>query len=184
MRLFTAIDLPAEIVERLDGLIAKLRPLARIGWSKAANLHITTKFIGAWPEERMVELTAALAGLGPRQPIPIRVHGLGFFPNPQSPRVFWAGVEAEPELTALAGAIDAAVAGLGGEPETRPYSPHLTLARIKQPAGLEIFHKEVGRLGSPGFGLYRADRFYLYLSQPGPGGSVYTKLSEFPFSTQ
>src|ERR1700693_2408083 len=51
MRLFTAIDLPPEVTGRLDGLIAKLRPLARIRWSPAANLHITTKFVGQWPEE-------------------------------------------------------------------------------------------------------------------------------------
>jgi 2'-5' RNA ligase len=50
MRLFTAIDLPPEVAGRLDALIAKLRPLANIRWSPAANLHITTKFIGQWPE--------------------------------------------------------------------------------------------------------------------------------------
>ena len=112
MRLFTAIDLPPEVIGRLDGLIAKLRPLARIGWSPAANLHITTKFIGQWPEERLPQLTAALSGVGCRAPIPIRVGGLGFFPNRKSPRVFWAGVEAPAELGALARDTDATLAKL------------------------------------------------------------------------
>ena len=49
MRLFTAIDLPADVRDRLDKLIARLRPLARINWSPPENLHITTKFIGQWP---------------------------------------------------------------------------------------------------------------------------------------
>jgi 2'-5' RNA ligase len=184
MRLFTAIDLPPEIVERLDQLIAKLRPLARIGWSPVANLHITTKFIGQWPEERMPELEQALAGLGSRAPISIRVSGLGFFPNQKSPHVFWAGVNATAELPALAQQTAATLEKLGVAQESRAYSPHLTLARIKQPSGLESFHLEVERLGQPDFGSFVADRFYLYLSKPGRSGSVYTKLSEFPFTIQ
>jgi RNA 2',3'-cyclic 3'-phosphodiesterase len=180
MRLFTAIDLPPEVTGRLDSLIAKLRPLANIGWSPAANLHITTKFIGQWPEERLPQLQTALAGMGCRAPIPIRISRLGFFPNRKSPRVFWAGVEAA-ELTALARDTDAALAKLGVAPESRAYSPHLTLARIKTAApaltlSLESFQQD--------FGSFVAERFYLYLSKPGGSGSVYTKLSEFPFTTQ
>jgi 2'-5' RNA ligase len=184
MRLFTAIDLLPDVRENLDDLIGKLRPLAPIKWSPPSNLHITTKFIGQWPEERLPELRKVLAGLPGRKPIPIRVHGLGFFPNPKSPRVLWAGVDAPPELTALAADTDAAMARLGLEPESRAYSPHLTLARIRTPIELAPIHKEVTRLGDPDFGAFVADRFFLYLSKPGPGGSVYTKLSEFPISNQ
>jgi RNA 2',3'-cyclic 3'-phosphodiesterase len=184
MRLFIAIDLAPDIRGRLDELIGQLRPLARITWSPTANLHITTKFIGQWPEERLPELREALAGFPGRKPIPIRVHGLGFFPNPKSPRVFWAGVDAPPELTALAAETDSAVAKLGVEPESRAYSPHLTLARIRTPTQLAPIHKEVARLGDTDFGAFVADRFFLYLSKPGPSGSVYTKLSEFPISTK
>ena len=186
MRLFTAIDLPPEVTGRLDGLIAKLRPLANIRWSPAANLHITTKFIGQWSEERLAELQVALAGMSCRAPIPIRVSGLGFFPNRKSPRVFWAGVGAPAELGALARDTDAVLAKLGAEPESRAYSPHLTLARIRQgaPALTLGLWPEVERLGQPDFGSFVSDRFYLYLSKPGRSGSVYTKLSEFPFTTQ
>jgi 2'-5' RNA ligase len=180
MRLFTAIDLPVEIVERLDRLIADLRPRARIHWSPAANLHITTKFIGQWPEERLTELNRALGALGGRTPIAVRVAGLGFFPNPKSPRVFWAGVDASPELSRLAVEIDQALSKLGVAPETRAYSPHLTLARIKEPSQAATLPKD---LGAPDFGSFTTDRFHLYLSKPGPSGSVYTKLSEFPFTT-
>ena len=180
MRLFTAIDLPPEIIQRLDRLIADLRPLANINWSPAANLHITTKFIGQWPEERLPELNRALGAIGGRAPIAIRVAGVGFFPNPKSPRVFWGGVEASTELSRLAGDIDQALDKLGVAPETRAYSPHLTLARIKEPAHAAALHKD---LGAPEFGSFLADRFHLYLSKPGRSGSVYTKLSEFPFTT-
>lgn len=63
MRLFTALDLPPEIVDRLGQLIARLKPVARIKWSPPANLHVTTKFIGEWPEERLDELKSALASI-------------------------------------------------------------------------------------------------------------------------
>src|SRR4029078_7658181 len=73
MRLFTAIDLPTEIVDRLRRLISELRRMACIQWSPAANLHITVKFIGQWPEERLPELSRALNGLATRAPTALRV---------------------------------------------------------------------------------------------------------------
>ena len=182
MRLFTAIDLPPDVRNRLDDLMGELRPLARINWSPASNLHITVKFIGEWPEARLPELRNALDGV-PIRAIPIHVRGLGFFPNRRSPRVFRAGVDAPPELAALARDTDAALAKLGIEPESRAYSPHLTLARIRAPKGLASFYKKVEEFGSPEFGSFEADRFSLYHSKPGPAGSVYTKLSEFPITT-
>jgi 2'-5' RNA ligase len=184
MRLFTAIDLPGEALHRLEILIHRLRPLAELKWSPVSNLHITAKFIGEWPEPRLPELRSALNLISRRPAIPVRVRGLGFYPNAKSPRVFYAGVDTAPELTALARDIDASLEKLGVRRESRPYSPHLTLARIKSPRGLAAFHHEVVRLGQPEFGSFTADRFFLYLSRTSPSGSVYTKLSDFPISKE
>src|SRR5437868_1246595 len=156
----------ADVLDRLDQLIAGLRPLARLAWSRASNLHITTKFIGEWPEEKLPQLQRALAAVAARPPIHIRVNGLGFHPH-----LFFAGVEASRELAVLAEDTSEALAKLNIPPETRPYSPHLTLARIKKRSGLAAFRKEVGRIGQPDFGAFTADRFFLYLSKPGPSGS-------------
>src|SRR5262249_27511922 len=71
---------------------------------------------------------------------------------------------------------------LGIKAESRAYTPHLTLARIKGPNVLASFLKQVEELGDPEFGSFLADRFILYHSKPGTSGSVYTKLSEFPIS--
>ena len=94
MRLFTALDLAPGVAANLERLLAQLRPTARIQWSPPANLHITTKFIGQWPEPRLAELKNALAALPPRAALRVRIHHLGFFPNPHAPRVFWCGIEA------------------------------------------------------------------------------------------
>jgi 2'-5' RNA ligase len=180
MRLFTGIDLPAEVTLRLDQLLARLRPAAPLKWSPPQNLHITTKFIGEWPAERLEELTSALRALPRREPFPIEVRGLGWFPNPHHPRVFWAGVHGD-GLERLARDTEEALAALGIPRESRPFAPHLTLARIKEPVPLAALRREVASLDSDRFGAFRAERFHLYESRLTPSGSVYTKLFEFPF---
>jgi 2'-5' RNA ligase len=181
MRLFAGLDLPPDVVRNLEQLLEKLRPAAPIQWSPPANLHITTKFIGEWPEERLPGLQAALGALPPRPAIPLHIRGVGFFPNPHSPRVFWCGIDA-PDLEALAAETDRATSALGIESEKRSFSPHLTLARIKERLDLQALREEIAALPSLEFGRFTADRFFLYRSKPGPKGSVYTKLAEFPLT--
>jgi 2'-5' RNA ligase len=181
MRLFTGLDLPAEVVRNLEQLLQRLRPAARIHWSLASNLHITTKFIGEWPEERLGEMKSALAALEPQPPIPVHVRKVGFFPNPHAPRVFWCGIEA-PGLETLSEHTDGATAALGIARETRVFSPHLTLARIKERLDLQPLREAVVALPTLDFGQFEAARFFLYQSTLKPSGSVYTKLAEFPLA--
>ncbi len=180
MRLFTAVDLPDELVSRLAGLVEELRPSARIKWSPPENLHITTKFIGEWPEERLGELKSALAGLPSSGPFRVEIRGVGFFPNPHHPRVFWAAVHEPAALSGLARETEDALAPLGIPKEARPFSPHLTLARIKEPVPLERLRQKIADLPSTEFGSFDVDRFYLYQSRLNPAGSVYTRLSDYP----
>src|SRR5581483_4466152 len=130
MRLFTALDLSGDVVGRIEKALRRLEPVADIRWSHPANLHVTTKFIGEWPEGRLPELKQALGGIPARDAIEVNVRKMGYFPNPRSPKVFWCGIEAR-GLAELAADTDAATALLGIPKETRPFSPHLTLARIK-----------------------------------------------------
>jgi RNA 2',3'-cyclic 3'-phosphodiesterase len=182
MRLFIGIDLPSDIITNLEGLLQRLKPSAQINWSPPRNLHITTKFIGEWPEERLAELKAALTSLPAHEPIPICIEKLGFFPNPHSPRVFWAGIHADASLANLARDTETALVALGIAKEARAYSPHLTLARIKTPGKQPALLQAVAKLPSLDFGRFIADRFFLYHSKTAPSGSVYTKLAEFPFA--
>lgn len=184
MRLFTGIDLPEEVRERLERLLMHLRPIAHLKWSPVYNLHVTLKFIGEYPEEKLPELEAALRSVSPRTPIRGEVKGLGWFPNPHHPRVFWVAVHAGEELVTLAHDIDAAAQPLGVAKEERSFAPHLTLARIKDPVPLQTLRNAIAQLESVEFGSLLIDRFYLYRSQPGSAGSIYTKLSEYPFQAK
>jgi len=179
LRLFTGIAAPQEINARIDELVRRLKPLARIRWSPASNFHITTKFIGAWPSERLDELKSALGAVQTGGPIRIAIRGLGFYPNARSPHIFWTGVEGGAALGALAARTSEACAALGVELEKKTYSPHLTLARIDAAGGLESLHAAIGKDPAPEFGDFEARQFHLYLSQPGNHGSVYTSLQEF-----
>lgn len=182
MRLFVALDLPDTILKTLDALTRHLEPTARIGWSPVANLHITTKFIGDWPEPRLPELKAALAAIPRIGTIPIEVEGLAWFPHPHAPRVFFAGVRAPQVLQDLAHATNHATAALGVPSETRDFQPHLTLARIKQPADLAGLRKAIANLPSVSFGQFEAKSQFLYSSRLTPSGSIYERLEEFPLS--
>lgn len=175
LRLFTAVDLPEEIIQALADLVERLRPLARIGWSRADNYHITMKFIGAWPGAKLREIEDTLRTVPRRDPVSVRLSGLAFFPH-----TLWAGVDG-PGLAPLAADTEQALSRLGIPAEERRFSPHLTLARIRERQRFDALRQEVAKLGSIEFGSFRADRFHLYSSSPGPSGSVYTKLSEYPF---
>ncbi len=175
MRLFTAIDIPEEVRRALGMTVARLRPAAKVSWTDVEKLHITTKFIGEWPQERLEELKAALRGVGSPGEIEIRIAGLGWFPNARQPHVLWAGVTASAGLAMLAGATESALEGLGIAAEQRKFSPHLTLARIRERSKLGGLRGAVEALGEPEFGTFSAAAFYLYLSKDG----VYTRLGEF-----
>jgi RNA 2',3'-cyclic 3'-phosphodiesterase len=175
MRLFAAIDIADGVRENLRGLIDHLRPSARLSWSRVDTLHITTKFIGEWPETKLDEMKRALAAVKAAGSIDIAIRGIGWFPNAQNPRVLWAGVEADDKLAQLAQATEAAVEALGVEKEDRAYSPHLTLARIRGRVPLDKLRGAIDALPSMEFGSFRASAFCLYLSAAGR----YTRLAEF-----
>jgi len=181
MRLFTALDLPEEVVANLEDVLRRLKPTAQIQWTRARNLHITIKFIGELPENRLGDLKQVLAGVPRRGVIQIRLRRVGFFPNPHAPHSFWCGIEA-PGLDGLASDTDAAAATVGVDLDRRPFSPHLTLARIKDRARLETLREAIAALPALEFGAFEAKSFFLYQSTLRPGGSVYTKLAEFPLT--
>jgi RNA 2',3'-cyclic 3'-phosphodiesterase len=182
MRLFTGIDVPYQMRRNLELLLELLKPKARIAWSPLANLHVTTKFVGEWPDARLEELKEALRGVAaPAGKMKIGIRGLGWFPNPHHPRVLYVAVQAGPELAELARATGEACAALGIEVEAKEYRPHLTLARIRTEEPLVELKRAIAQLPSDDFGGWTAEAFHLYQSQLRPGGAIYTKLESYSF---
>ena len=179
-RLFTALDIAVEVRAALVELVRQLSPAAPFRWSPPENLHITTKFIGNWPADQYEQLLQILAAVAKPGPIEIAIRGLGWYPNPHSPRILFAGIQAGPVLQGLHQQTDAACAAIGIPAETKPFNPHLTLARSKSPDGLQAVRQLIAQLPSTAFGEFTARAFHLYESVPGLAGSEYTKLEEFP----
>ena len=175
MRLFVAIDIPKEIRDTMRALLDRLRPIAKINWTPPDNLHITTKFIGEWPEARLDEVKTVLSGIQSQGSIQIGVRNIGWFPNPKRPHVLWAGIEAGANLAELAFQTSHAVATLGIAEEDRPYSPHLTLARIREAIPLTALRSALDAFGDFDFGSFNAHEFFLYQML----GGRYIKLAAY-----
>lgn len=183
MRVFIALDIPAEIRARIFEFMERARPYAsEARWARPEGLHVTLKFVGEVKEEKFAQIKSALATVK-AAPFPVTFSTAGFFPTAKSPRVFWIGVAGGEGLPQLAAAIDNATQSAGVAKEERAYSPHLTLARAGSPPGaqhqLKPLSSFVETVPAPQFGTMTAEEFWLYQSQPQRGGSKYTKLQRF-----
>jgi 2'-5' RNA ligase len=184
MRLFTGLSIPPQTIHAIDEVLKELRATAQLRWSPLDNLHITSKFIGEWPESRLAELQTVLAALDPPGEFEVTLARFGFLPNLHRPKIFFAGVNGEMGLTALAERTDSALAQIGVKREDRAYTPHLTLARIRDENIGALSERIAARLAtdpaSCEFGSFNLTEFHLYSSKPGPAGSVYSRLASFP----
>jgi 2'-5' RNA ligase len=178
MRLFTGLSLGNEVCGKLGPVLNELRGAADLKWSPPENLHITTKFIGEWPETGLPEIRRALADMEPPGPFSVTISRLGFYPNPHRPRVLFAGVQAGPELNDLARRLDETLAAVGCAREERAYLPHVTLARIKSEDIRQLRERIalIVNMNNFDFGSFRASEFHLYRSER----AVYTKIASYP----
>ncbi|MGD1147128.1 MAG: RNA 2',3'-cyclic phosphodiesterase [Thermoanaerobaculaceae bacterium] len=181
MRLFVAVELPQAVREVLAAGLGRLKadqPSAR--WVRAEGMHVTLKFLGEQPEEIVDGLGRAVPPLLAALPaVHVRLGGGGFFPHDRRPRVAWVGGEAA-GLESWARAVEEAASSLGVPHEPRPFSLHLTLARLDRPWGVqavEHFQVQVGKWRFPDF---TPREIVLFQSELGPAGAAYTVLRRWP----
>lgn len=180
MRAFIAIDLAPEIKERLLALVRDLQAArADVRWVGAGGMHLTLKFLGEVDEARAAKVKEALAAVVSRfRPFPLRLEGTGAFPDERSPRVFWAGCAAGPDLDALQQEIERALEAEGFEREARTFTPHLTLGRVKGPGRIDRAAAELARHREEAFGAMTVGKIVLFESLLRPQGAEYRVLSE------
>ncbi|MEX1019544.1 MAG: RNA 2',3'-cyclic phosphodiesterase [Litorilinea sp.] len=164
LRTFIAIDLPAPLHEAIRATQAALAQeldarlptqatpeAAGLHWTHPESTHLTLRFIGDTPTDKIQPLAHALqSALATMPPLVLQLRGLGCFPNLRRPRVIWLGLNGQLEqLAALQSAVEDVVRAAGFAPETQPYQPHLTLARTiraVRPAQLARLGEVLGEL--------------------------------------
>ena len=187
IRAFIAIPLPHPLLDRLSALQRQLEsqiPSRSVRWVRAEGIHLTLKFLGDTPTEKLPDIKRALAAVARHAPAcTFTVGELGCFPNPRRPRVVWVGVQ-EPtgRLAALQDAIEEVMAPLGYPPEGRGFTPHLTLGRLQRRASrsdVAQVGEIVARTTVNPLAEVTADHFALIRSVLKPSGAEYTTLEEF-----
>lgn len=184
LRLFVAVD-PTDAARRriADVQESLKRAVAARGWKvsfpKPENLHLTLKFLGSVPADRLPDLRAGLAEIGQTDRFQICFEGISGFPGRRTPRILWLGVtEGAETLKTLAEQVDRCCARLGFEPEARELSPHLTLGRVKNGRG--SLASVVDNVSPKEAGPSLVTEVTLYRSELGPGGSTYVPLVKIP----
>ncbi|TSK07413.1 MAG: RNA 2',3'-cyclic phosphodiesterase [Geobacter sp.] len=173
-RLFIAIELPGEIKKTLSSLCCDL---PGIRWVPPDQIHLTLRFLGDVQPKEMTRLKEALAAIVFAS-FPLTVQGVGHFPSHGHPRVLWIGLENSSSLLDLQRRIETAVTGVGIIPEERGFSPHITIARIKEnaSAAVALFEAKHRQLSFP---LFNVHDFMLFSSVLGPKGATHRKEKTF-----
>jgi 2'-5' RNA ligase len=178
IRLFVALELPEPVRHRLAGLMGGV-PGAR--WTEAQNLHLTLRFIGEVENGLLPDIDAALGDVT-APAFDVVLDGIGQFGSGSRARVLWAGVERNDALMHLNQKVESALVRAGLPPEERRYSPHVTLARLR-----ESPPERIGRF-TQDRGLFRAgpicmEHFTLFESRLGRSGPVYEPLRDYPLQS-
>lgn len=177
-RLFIAIDLP----EVHKALLADLQdPTLSVRWTPPAQFHLTLRFIGDVDADTRVAVEKALDAIH-STPFTIEGQGLGVFPSLRKPRVIFAGISPAQALLDLYEGIRHALGKIGIAPDSKPFRPHITLARVKQAIASEIrsYLQSHESLMLPPVAV---SQFYLYESILKPDGAHHNQLCTFALST-
>jgi 2'-5' RNA ligase len=189
VRSFIAIELSPDILRQVARLQERVKAdmiPGLVRWTRPEGIHLTLKFLGDVQADRLAAIAETLqTACASYLPFSLSIDGMGVFPNPRRPRVVWIGVD-EPTgtLNRLQRDVDRAIAPLGFPSERRPFSPHLTLGRVKRgrsPAELEALGQYASR-ARVRVGEMVVHAVHLMRSDLRPSGAVYTELATAPLA--
>jgi len=186
IRCFIAVNLHDETRKALGSVITELKKAgADVKWVPVDNIHLTMKFLGNTDASLIPEITESLSKkLSHYNAFYITIAGVGCFPSERRPKVIWVGIEDVAVLQDIQKDIDAVMVKFGYAPEERPFSPHLTVGRVrslKMVPGLmnrfEDFRKfDLGRV--------EVSEVYIMKSELKPAGAEYTSLGRIPLGNR
>jgi RNA 2',3'-cyclic 3'-phosphodiesterase len=187
VRLFVGVELDDRVktaaAQIADSLRRDLGPQLDARWTPAANLHITLWFLGEVDQSRVNSTLQTLDAPFHQPAFDLKISGLGAFPPGGSPRVLWLGVTAGgTALARLHEELTARLASIGFQPESRTYSAHLTIARVKDTSrGFSSREFRALLQGQPAdAGQCRVDAVTLFRSRVSPKGATYETLLRVP----
>ena len=187
MRLFIAVEVGEEVRNRIAVELDRLRRMAPDAkWVRVDSMHLTLAFLGQVSEEKVPAIRSAIEKVARMSaPLWLQAKGIGGFGSSRRPRVLWVGLSGDVELLAQSRhRLEAELVPLGYQPERRPFSPHLTLARARNPNGDPKLLRclEYGR--EMDFGRAKVDQMVLFRSDLSPQGARYTALHQCRFRTR
>jgi 2'-5' RNA ligase len=185
-RTFCAFELPYDLRVQLEDWIRRLRdnvPDVRASWSRPENTHLTLKFFGNVPVDRLPRISAAADHAAKHfAPIRIEVAKAGVFPNVNRARVLWVGVnDSSGELARLQRILEEQCEIAGFPKEDRAFKPHLTIARIRTPEGARQLAEAHLRMEFESSEI-TLNELIVFRSEPSSKGSKYTPISRHPLS--
>ena len=185
-RVFCAIDLSADLKQKLAIHIEQLKKETGVkgGWTRPENIHLTLKFLGNISVSDVKKLShAAARAVKSLAPFVLTAEHCGAFPTHGPPRVLWIGItDSSAQLRRLYESLDEECAAAGFPKETRPFHPHLTLARIRHAANaraLAVAHRELSFPPTD----FAVNELLVVRSELGRDGSKYTIVSLHPFAS-
>lgn len=182
VRAFFAIELNDAVREELAAVVDRLRGAkARASWTRPENLHVTMRFLGDVEPATLAALGERLARtLSELPPCTLHAREIGAFPNARKPRVIWCGLDGEiGALTELYAAIEAACVEAGLDAETRPFRPHITLGRVRDPGTADRLVQVMRRLKTLDGGELPVTAVTLFRSDLRKSGPEYRRIRRF-----
>ena len=180
MRTFIAIELPEGIKRKISEVQEPLKKTdAFVSWVKPKNIHVTLKFLGEVPEEKIEEVFLATEkALEGAKPFSMSLKGMGGFPNLRRPRVIWIGAgSGQEELSGLAKRIEEEMEEIGFPRERRKFSAHFTIGRVKSPRNVEQLAQLVESTDFQTEEI-QVTEVVVMKSQLDPAGAIYTPLKK------
>jgi len=183
VRTFIAVDFPPFMLERIaeiTGFFKTLTSEKDLKWVETKNLHLTIKFLGEIDEQKAVQVKRTLPdALKDQHSFEIEISGLGMYPNRNKPRVIWLGITGADPLADIYDVMNSKLAKLEIQPEHRPFSPHLTIARIRKNTDYTTA-QQIGKVLSKyqvdPLGTVTIAQVHFYQSVLTPSGPIYTRL--------